>query len=199
MKKTLCVGFLLAVFLLTLSGCDKSRENSFEGKETTQESFATEATEHSGNPTTGETTGEEQGGADWSGITENGVDEDIVFQNLDIGVLEEIAEKLQNRVKEAEIAEAEDPTFTLEGKWYPFMFDSNAYKEVVALGEKAMLPLFWILYKSPNAGLYEYTCASALAELSEVYFEDEAAFSDWKDSRDFLEQFINRIAEENRA
>ena len=105
----------------------------------------------------------------------------------------------QNRVKEAEIAEAEDPAFTLEGKWYPFMFDSNAYKEVVALGEKAMLPLFWILYKSPNAGLYEYTCASALAELSEVYFEDETAFSDWKDSRDFLEQFINRIAEENRA
>ena len=125
--------------------------------------------------------------------------EDIVFQNLDIGVLEEIAEKLQNRVKEAEVAEAEDPTFTLEGKWYPFMFDSNAYKEVVALGEKAMLPLFWILYKSPNAGLYEYTCASALAELSEVYFEDETAFSDWKDSRDFLEQFITRIAEENRV
>ena len=32
MKKTLCVGFLLAVFLLTLSGCDKSRENSLKGK-----------------------------------------------------------------------------------------------------------------------------------------------------------------------
>ena len=149
MKKTLCVGFLLAVFLLTLSGCDKSRENSFEGKETTQESFATEATEHSGNPTTGETTGEEQGGADWSGITENGVDEDIVFQNLDIGVLEEIAEKLQNRVKEAEVAEAEDPAFTLEGKWYPFMFDSNAYKEVVALGERRCCPFFGFSIKVP--------------------------------------------------
>lgn len=159
----------------------------------------TEATENSGNSTTSGSTGEAKSGVDWSGITENGVDEDIVFQNLDIGVLEEIAKKLQNRVKEAEIAEAEDPAFTLEGKWYSFMFDSEAYKEVVALGEKAMLPLFWILYKSPNAGLYEYTCATALAELSEVYFVDEAAFSDWKDSQDFLEQFINRIAEENRT
>ena len=199
MKKVLCVGLLLTAFLLALSACDQGRGNSIDAGETTQESFMTEATENSGNSTTSESTGEAKSGVDWSGITGNGVDEDVVLQNLDVAVLEEIAEKLQNRVKEAEIAEAEDPTFTLEGKWYSFMFDSDAYKEVVALGEKAMLPLFWILYKSPNAGLYEYTCASALAELSEVYFGDEAAFSDWKDSRDFLEQFIKRIAEENRT
>lgn len=199
MKKILCVGVLLTAFLLALSACDQGRGKSIDEEETTQESFISEATGNSSNSTTSESTNEETSTVDWSGITENGVDEDIVFQNLDIRVLEEIAKKLQNRVKEAEIAEAEDPTFTLEGKWYPFMFDSDAYKEVVALGEKAMLPLFWILYKSPNAGLYEYTCASALAELSEVYFEDEQAFSDWKDSRDFLEQFTKRIAEENRT
>lgn len=199
MKKILCAGLILTAFVFMLSACDKNRENSFDEEETTLESFTTEAAEHSGNSTTSESTGEEKSAVDWSGITENGVDEDIVLQNLDIGVLEEIAEKLQNRVKEEEIAEAEDPAFTLEGKWYPFMFDSNAYKEVVALGEEAMLPLFWILYKSPNAGLYEYTCASALAELSEVYFEDEAAFPDWKDSRDFLEQFTKRIVAENRT
>ena len=29
-----------------------------------------------------------------------------------------------------------------------------------------MKPLYWIIYKSPEAGLYEYICARALAELS---------------------------------
>ena len=103
MKKVLGVGLLLTAFLLALSACDQGRDNSIDAGETTQESFMTEATENSDNSTTSESTSEAKSGVDWSGITENGVDEDIVLQNLDIGVLEEIAQKLQNRVKEAEI------------------------------------------------------------------------------------------------
>mgnify|MGYP006948544004 CR=1 FL=1 len=46
------------------------------------------------------------------------------------------------------------------------MHDSDRYKKVLGMGEAAMKPLYWIIYKSPEAGLYEYICARALAELS---------------------------------
>ena len=56
------------------------------------------------------------------------------------------------------------------------------------MGEAAMKPLYLILYKSQNAGLYEYICANALYELSGYDFE-------WANSKEFMENFNKKIIE----
>lgn len=55
-----------------------------------------------------------------------------------------------------------------------------------------MKPLYLILYKSPNAGMYEYICAQALYELSGYEFE-------WENSKEFLEKFNEKVLTEGNV
>ncbi|MFR5682788.1 MAG: hypothetical protein ACLUD1_01645 [Clostridia bacterium] len=71
------------------------------------------------------------------------------------------------------------------------MFHYERYKKVLNIGTSAMKPLYLILYKSPNAGEYEYLCARILYELSGFNF-------DWTNSREFLEKFNKKILEERK-
>ena len=123
----------------------------------------------------------------WEEITTDGVNEELLLKNVDEEILTQIATELQTLVKEEQEEEKENPEIVItEG--FVRVFKSERYKKVLNMGEAAMKPLYLILYKSPNAGLYEYICANALYELSGYDFE-------WANSKEFMENFNKKIIE----
>ena len=83
--------------------------------------------------------------------------------------------------------EREHPEIVITEGWTR-VFKSERYQKVLNMGSSAMKPLYLILHKSPNAGMYEYICAKALYELSGYDFY-------WVNSRKFLEEFNKKIIE----
>lgn len=67
------------------------------------------------------------------------------------------------------------------------------YQNVLDMGAAAMKPLYLIIYKSPNTGLYEYICAMALDELSGYDFSNENPGEVWANSKDFLALFDQNV------
>lgn len=131
----------------------------------------------------------------WPEITEDGVNEQLFMENLDIELLETIAGEIQTIVKEEAEAERENPNLVLDEGWIR-VFQTERYKNVLNIGEDAMKPLYWIIYKSPNAGMYEYICATALYEISGYDFSNEDGTLTWQTSREFLERFNEKILNE---
>ncbi len=129
----------------------------------------------------------------WDEITKDGVDEDKLIENIDTDTLESIAEKLQGLCSKIDQKGEEDEEYWLRGEWYDDALKSEEYAYVVSLKEKAMKPLFLILYKSENAGMYEWICAKALEEISGYDFSAENNGNGWKDSKEFLELFIQKV------
>lgn len=132
----------------------------------------------------------------WPEITEDGVNEQLFMENLDTELLETIAGEIQAIVKEEAEAERENPNLVLEEGWVR-VFQTERYKNVLNIGEDAMKPLYWIIYKSPNAGMYEYICATALYEISGYDFSNEDGTLTWQTSREFLERFNEKILSEH--
>ena len=123
----------------------------------------------------------------WEEITLDGVNEELLLKNVDEELLIQIATELQTLVKEEQEEEKENPEIVItEG--FVRVFKNERYKKILNMGESAMKPLYLILYKSPNAGLYEYICANALYELSGYDFE-------WANSKEFMENFNKKIIE----
>lgn len=83
--------------------------------------------------------------------------------------------------------------YWLTGQWYNDIMQSKQYNNVISLGKKAMKPLFLIVYKSPEAGMYEWTCSKALTKLSKFDFSNENNGCGWGNSREFLKMFIDRV------
>ena len=133
----------------------------------------------------------------WDEITENGVDEDALWKNVDQDILEYVATEIQTLVAEEEKAECENQELVLTEGWVR-VFESERYHNVVNLGEKAMKPLYWIIYKSPNAGMYEYICATALYEISGYDFAKENGELTWSTSKEFIEVFNEQILSERK-
>jgi len=134
---------------------------------------------------------------DWSEITENGINEETLFQNLDIEILKIIATELQALVKEEAKEERENPEIVLS-EGFLRVFKSERYLKVLEMGDSAMKPLYWIIYKSPNDGLYEYICATALTELSGFDFTNDDGTLTWISSKEFLERFNEKILAEQK-
>ena len=133
----------------------------------------------------------------WDEITEKGVDEKALWQNVDQDILEYVATELQTLVAEEEKAERENQELVLTEGWVR-VFESERYHNVVNLGEKAMKPLYWIIYKSPNSGMYEYICATALYEISGYDFMRENGELTWSTSKEFIEVFNEQILSERK-
>ena len=129
---------------------------------------------------------------DWPEITENGVDEELFLKNLDTDALETIAAELQGLVEEMTKEEQENPEIALS-EGFIRAFDSEQYHKVLEMGDSAMKPLYWIIYKSSNAGLYEYICAMALYNLSGYDFSNEDGSLSWANSKEFVERFNEKI------
>jgi len=133
---------------------------------------------------------------EWLGVSENGVDEDVFLENIDMELLKEIAAEFQTLVEEVQQKEMEDPEFVLRGEWHKFIIENDKYSKIVNMGGDAMKPLFWIIYKSDNQGLYEYTCCMALEEISGYDLSTDGI--GWATSKDFLDRFIKRLLSDKR-
>ena len=126
---------------------------------------------------------------EWNEITEDGVNEKLLVQNVNIKDLEKIATLLQSLSEEIAQKEKEDINFYLSAGWYKYTLDSQQFNEVINMGNDAIKPLYFIIYKSPNQGSYEYICAMALSKL--VNFDDIT--DSWSTSKEFLEKFNKKV------
>ncbi len=126
---------------------------------------------------------------DWSDITVSGLDENAFIQKLDTELLQDIAAKLQSLVDEEMAEEDENPGIILS-EGFVRVFKKELYLEVIDMGDKAEMPLYYILYKSPNNEMYEYICAVALSELTGLDFMNESGdYYDWASGKEYLELF----------
>ena len=123
----------------------------------------------------------------WEEITEDGVNEELLLKNIDEELLTVIATELQTLVNEAKEEERKNPEIVITEGWAR-VWEYERYKKVLNMGSPAMKPLYLIIYKSPNAGEYEYLCARILYELSGFDFY-------WTNSKNFLESFNQKIIE----
>lgn len=126
---------------------------------------------------------------EWDEITEKGVNEEQLLQNVKDENLEKIAELLQSLSTEIAQKEKEDINFYLSAGWFKYVLDSKQFNEVINMGNDAAKPLYMIIYKSPNQGSYEYICAMALSRI--VDFDSES--DPWSTSKDFLEKLNQKI------
>ena len=130
---------------------------------------------------------------DWSEITANGVNEKLLYENLDIDILEKVANSLQNALKEELKEEIENPEIIVTEGWTRIL-GKKQYKEVVEMGKPAMKPLYWILYKSQNNEQYEYLCAAALCEISGIGGETtEIGTMKWSTAKEYLDLFTETV------
>lgn len=134
---------------------------------------------------------------DWPEIGENGVDEELFLKNLDTDTLEAVAAELQALVEETIKEEQDNPEIVLS-EGFTRVFRSERYNRVIEMGDSAMKPLYWIIYKSPNTGMYEYICAMALYELSGYDFSNEDGSLSWANSKELLERFDEKILTERK-
>lgn len=125
----------------------------------------------------------------WDEISTNGIDEKELMDEIDTETLEKIATLLQELTNEIEKNEKEDPEFALSAGWYTYTLDSQQFNEVLDMGDLAAKPLYFILYKSPFQGLYEYICSMALERITTVEIDD------WTNSKDFMDQFNSIMIE----
>lgn len=126
---------------------------------------------------------------EWDEITEEGVNEELLFQNVNTKDLEKIATLLQSLSGEIAKKEKEDINFYLSAEWYKYTLNSQQFNEVINMGNDAIKPLYLIIYKSSNQGSYEYICAMALSKL--VNFDDVT--DSWSTSKEFLEKFNQKV------
>ena len=177
----------MVVCLISLiSGCKSQNnfsDNSREVKTENQKSARNE--KHS----------ENNEDADWKEVSKNGVDETLLIKNIDEKVLTYVAKQLQNLCDEIGEKGVKDKYYRLTG-WYNDVVYSKQYKSVVSLGKKAMKPLFLIIYKSKEAGMYEWVCSKALDEISGFDFSGLNNGAGWSNSREFLKAFTDKIIEQ---
>ena len=129
---------------------------------------------------------------EWNEISESGVNEDLLLENMDINLLQEIARNLQGAIKEETNEERENPEIVITEGWTR-VFNKEGYKNVINIGKPAMKPLYYILYKSHNNGLYEYLCATALQEISGIGYQKGDSTYDWNNAKEYLEIFTEEI------
>jgi hypothetical protein len=182
---------LLLLVLLCLTSCspNNTATESVQQKEPQKE---TEMLEEIAADTEQEEDTTENLAIEWDEITKDGVDEQLLFKNMDTDTLEYVAAELQTLVEEEAEAEQENPDIVLTEGWVR-VFESEHYANVLSLGNEAMKPLYWIIYKSSYAGQYEYICAYALYEKSGYDFTDENGCLTWSNSKEFLNVFNEQI------
>lgn len=119
--------------------------------------------------------------------TQSSSESNDASESIDTETLETITEELQALCDEVIEEEQQNPEIMFT-EVFPRVFEKDRYKKVIGMGDIAMKPLYLIIYKSENSGMYEYICARALYDLSGFDF-------DWINSEEFLEKFNKEILE----
>lgn len=177
-KKVLAgIVVILLIAVIGVAAAYKLIENNV----TKSEDFGTDIENISSDPVDTQST-------TWEEITADGVNEELLLENVDEELLVGIATELQTLVDEAKEEERANPEIVITEGWAR-VWEYERYKKVLNIGSPAMKPLYLIIYKSPNAGEYEYLCARILYELSGSDFE-------WTNAKEFLEKFNQKIVEE---
>ena len=172
--------------MLLISGCF-----NINGSETESQHIANndESSEQYGN----------DGAIVWDEVfIENGViavDEESLIKNTDEETIGFIARQFQDLCEEIDEKGNKDKNYWLTGQWYSDVMESEQYTSVVSLGDKAVKPLFLIIYKSNDSGLYEWICSKALEEISGFDFSEENNGNGWSNSKEFLELYLKKITE----
>lgn len=187
MNKKICVEILIMVLIIVISIVVVHK--LIENRVTNREDFKFNVDNISSTPVDTENSEKNKGIVEWNEITEDGVNEELLFQNVDTKYLEKIATLLQSLSEEIAQKERDDFDFYFSARWYKYALDSQQFKEVINMGDDAIKPLYLIIYKSPNQGAYEYICAMALSEL--VNFDDIS--DSWSTSKEFLEKFNQKV------
>ena len=178
---------VLVCLMSLISGCKNQNsfsDNNREQKTENQKSARNE--KHS----------ENNEDVDWKEVTENGVDETLLIKNIDKKVLTYVAKQLQNLCDEIGEKGRKVKYYWLTGQWYNDVIYSKQYNGVLLLGKKAMKPLFLIIYKSKQAGMYEWVCSKALDKISGFDFSGLNNGAGWSNSREFLKAFTDKIIEQ---
>ena len=126
----------------------------------------------------------------WEEITEDGINEELLLQNIDVDILNQIGSELQTLVNEAYAEERANPEIIVTEGWARILA-YDRFKRVVDIGVPAMKPLYLIIYKSSNRGVYEYLCAYALYQISGYDFF-------WSTTDEFMEKFNEQILKEKQ-
>ncbi len=126
----------------------------------------------------------------WEEITEDGINEELLLQNIDVDILNQIGSELQTLVDEAYAEERANPEIIVTEGWARIL-EYDRFKRVVDIGVPAMKPLYLIIYKSSNRGVYEYLCAYALYQISGYDFF-------WSTTDEFMEKFNEQILKEKQ-
>ena len=175
---------MLCFFILfTIVGC-KAKDDINVIHKNSQNNDSTEQSETKPNDSSNE-----QREIKWYEISSDGLDEEKLIENIDEATLEDIAALLQELTDEIEAKQREDREFAMSAGWFTYTLESDKYKKVINMGNKAAKPLYLIIYKSPNQGLFEYICAMALNEIT------NCNNNDWKTSKEFLNIFNEYILE----
>ena len=103
----------------------------------------------------------------WSPIRDTKISESEFIEDLDSDILANVAKELQSLTTEITKKQDENPEYVLRGEWVNFSH-SKQYLSVLDLGIKAVKPLYYILYKSNEAGLYEYLISSAINDITRL-------------------------------
>ncbi len=121
----------------------------------------------------------------WTGITADGVDEALFLRDMDWQAYRSIASTVETLVTEEARKEQEDPSLAVTGEWLK-IFDDARYNGILAMGDKAKKPLYWLIYKSAHNGLFEFICAEALYELSGYDFSIADGVMQWDNAKALL-------------
>lgn len=128
----------------------------------------------------------------WHEITGEEIEEDIFLENLDVDMLETIAQQFQSLVSDIEAHQFEDPESVLRAEWINDYKNSIQYNYVVDLGIKAVKPMYYILYKCEQAGLYEYIICSAINDITQYHFSNSDNYR-WSDAYEFRQLYNEKV------
>ena len=186
-NKNIILGILIVLLIIVIGIV--VAYNLIENSITNRENFKFNVENISSTPVNTVNDDKNKENIEWDEITEEGVNEELLFKNVNTKYLEKIATLLQSLSAEIAQKEKEDINFYLSARWYKYTLDSQQFNEVINMGNDAIKPLYLIIYKSPDQGSYEYICAMALSKL--VNFDDLT--DSWSTSKEFLEKFNQKV------
>ena len=184
MKITRMVGLLLA-FVLVLTGCN-TKPTSIEEEAQTSD-FVEEVVELP----------DSESSLTWEGLSRDGIDETVFWKTVNEENLKTVALEFQDLTDFIGEKSRKNPEYARTAEWFNDVKNSDEYARVLAMGDGAVKPLYWIIYKSEQQGLYEYICAMALDELTGYDYSTVNEGNGWSTSKELLELLNDKILEES--